>query len=126
TLKVPENKAVLGQVEAGSPADEAGLQAGDHILSADGRSLETWSEWVEYVRGRPGETMELILDRNGERTQTRVTPALVEEDGERFGRVGVGLQPQPWPDDMVREYRYGPIEAFVAGVDRTWQTSGFV
>src|SRR5690606_4171613 len=75
---------------------------------------------------RPGETIVLVLDRNGERSQTRVTPALVEEEGERFGRVGVGLQPQPWPDNMVREYRYGPIEAFVAGVDRTWQTSGFV
>src|SRR5690625_4330108 len=50
----------------------------------------------------------------------------VEANGDRIGQVGVGLQPQPWPEHMIREYHYGPIEAFVSGVNRTWETSGFV
>lgn len=125
-LKVPENQVIIGQVEQRSPAAEAGLQIGDRVLAADGIGMESWHDWVDYVRARPGQEIVLTLERENERLQVSVSPAGVEEDGERVGRVGVGLQPQPWPEDMVREYRYGPIEAFVAGVHRTWETSGFV
>lgn len=125
-LKVPEDQVVIGQVEQGSPADRAGLQVGDRVLAANGQTMESWRDWVDYVRARPGEEIELTLEREGERRQLSVTPAEAEEGDERFGRVGVGLQPQPWPEEMLREYKYGPFEAFVAGVHRTWETSGFV
>lgn len=125
-LKVPEDQVIIGQVESGSPADRAGLEIGDRVLAADGQTMASWSDWVDYVRARPGQEMELSLEREGQRRQVTITPAEVEESGERFGRVGVGLQPQPWPEEMLREYKYGPVEAFVAGVHRTWETSGFV
>ncbi len=125
-LKVPENQVIIGQVERGSPAAEAGLQIGDRVLAADGIAMESWHEWVDYVRARPDQEINLTLERDNKRSQVSVSPEKIEEGGERFGRVGVGLQPQPWPEDMVREYHYGPIEAFVAGVHRTWETSGFV
>ncbi|MDQ2075331.1 RIP metalloprotease RseP [Marinimicrobium sp. ABcell2] len=125
-LKIPENEAILGQVMPTSAAERAGLQAGDHIVAADGQDIPTWREWVQYVRERPDQEIDLLVERAGERIRLSVTPQAVEENGERFGQVGVSIQPQPWPEHMVRDYQYGPIEAFFAGVDRTWETSGFV
>lgn len=125
-LETPQNQAIVGQVVPGSPAEQAGIQTGDRIIAADGQEQLTWSGWVEYVRARPGQLIDLQVERGEEILQLSVTPQAVEANGERIGQVGVGLQPQPWPEDMIREYHYGPVEAFVSGVGRTWETSGFV
>src|SRR5690606_16752096 len=42
------------------------------------------------------------------------------------GRVGVGVQAYSIPDNLIRKYDYSIAGAFVAGVDKTWETSGFV
>lgn len=126
TLDRPVAQAILGQIVPDSPAERAGLQPGDHIIAVDGEAVSSWTEWVDYVRSRPGEEIRLTVEREGAQTSLSVTPEVVEENDERFGRVGVGIQSQSWPEDRIRTYRYGPIESFVAGVDRTWETAGFV
>jgi regulator of sigma E protease len=83
-------------------------------------------EWVDYVRARPDLEIRVEVAREDSTVELVVTPEIVEEEGERFGRVGMGLQPQPWPDELLREYRYSIPGAFVAGVQRTWDTSAFV
>jgi carboxyl-terminal processing protease len=54
---------------ADSPAEEAGLQAGDIVLSVDGKSVEgsTLQDEVGRVRGEPGTKVTLSIKR-GERT----------------------------------------------------------
>lgn len=37
-------RPVIGQVEAGSPAQQAGLTAGDRIVSVDGNAIKYWSD----------------------------------------------------------------------------------
>ncbi|MGD8176970.1 sigma E protease regulator RseP [Marinimicrobium sp. ARAG 43.8] len=126
TLDRPNTRPIIGEVVADSPAAQAGLQVGDRVLSADGQPVPDWMHWVNYVRERPGEEIQVIVEREGGQESLVVTPDTVNQDGERFGRVGVALQWQPWPEERIREYRYGPVESFVAGVDRTWETAGFV
>lgn len=126
TLDRPEPQAILGQIVPDSPAERAGLLSGDRILSVDGELVSGWSEWVDYVRARPGQEIQMTVERDGGQTSLSVTPETIEENGERFGRVGVGIQPQPWPEERIRTYHYGLVESFVAGVDRTWETAGFV
>ncbi len=50
---------------AGSPAEEAGIQAGDVILSIDGQSVEglTDSEALELLKGPAGEKVSLSMQR---------------------------------------------------------------
>ncbi|WP_341936604.1 sigma E protease regulator RseP [Marinimicrobium sp. C2-29] len=126
TLDIPTNEALVGQVLPDTPAERAGLRTGDRVVSADGEPIEDWNAWVEYVRARPGEEISLTVERDGAEESLQLTPERVEEQGETFGRVGVAPQPQPWPEDRVRVYEYGPVGSFVAGVDRTWETAGFV
>lgn len=126
TLDMPKMQALVGEISPGSPAEQAGLQTGDRIVAVEGEPVEGWRDWVERVRARPGEPLEMTVERDGERETLTVTPERIEAEGEVFGRVGVALQPQEWPANRVRTYQYGPVEAFVAGVDRTWETSGFV
>src|SRR5688572_2541913 len=56
--------ALVGQVEQGKPADRAGLRPADWILSGDGQAIESWGQWLEFVRSKPGETIEIVVLRD--------------------------------------------------------------
>ena len=49
-----QRPSVLGAVEPGSAADEAGLQAGDRVLAIDGRPADPWSRLTAIVSGSEG------------------------------------------------------------------------
>jgi carboxyl-terminal processing protease len=52
---------------ADTPADRAGLQAGDHVLAVDGESVEgsTVDEQVTKIRGESGTDVTLTIQRDG-------------------------------------------------------------
>ena len=53
----------------GSPAFKAGLMAGDDVIQIDGESTEgkTTDESIALLKGEPGDPVELLIDRDGER-----------------------------------------------------------
>jgi aminopeptidase YwaD len=64
----------LSGVRAGSPADSGGLKAGDVIVEFGGATvtdLQTYSDAL-YAR-QPGDTVEVVVLRGGERIRLRVT-----------------------------------------------------
>jgi len=116
----PAVPPVIDQVLRDSPAERAGLQQGDRILLADGREMARWEDWVEYVRARPGEAIDITYLRDGARRRGSITPETVAGQGqERIGRVGMAVEVPPMPADMVREFERGPVAALGAGVVRT-------
>ena len=126
TLFLPKIPPIIGEVVAASPAEKAGLKTGDKILQVDDLVISDWQSWVEYVRKRPRNALTVSLEREAQVMQITLIPELVEEKGERFGRVGVGVQAYTLPESMIRSYEYSVVGAFVAGVNKTWETSGFV
>ena len=75
------NLATLGiyiqSVENFSPAEKAGLQAGDIIIQADGKDVKTMDELNEIKNSHTiGDTMTLKINRNG--TEKDVTVTLEE------------------------------------------------
>ncbi|WP_304455604.1 S1C family serine protease [Nocardiopsis sp. YSL2] len=61
-------------VEPGGPADEAGLESGDVIVSLDGRRVQSGSELMAMLRDRtPGTEVDLEYERDGTRESTSVT-----------------------------------------------------
>jgi sigma-B regulation protein RsbU (phosphoserine phosphatase) len=56
----------VADVEPGSPAEQAGLRAGDTIVAVNGRALTTSLPFSEaYARGRPGDPVTLTVIRAG-------------------------------------------------------------
>jgi len=111
TLGIETYKPVVGQIEEGSPAASAGLLPGDRIISADGRSVQFWSDLVDAVAECDGSEMRLIVDRDGQRIEKALVPRY-DETIDRW-RVGVG----PWVGTEVGTVRRGSPAA-AAGIRR--------
>ena len=86
-----------------SPAAAAGIQDGDVILSLDGVSTPDWEGLVDEIVVRPGDTVSIVLERDGEPIDLVVTLAM-KEDGEGGMRGWLGISPAG-----VIE-RVGPVE----------------
>lgn len=125
-LYFPKIPPLVGEVTAGSPAEAAGIQVGDRILRVDDLKIEDWQAWVDYVQRHPAKLMQVELERAGKTMEISLVPEVLEENNRTIGRVGVGVEPFTLPDHLLRTYDYTLAGAFVAGVNKTWDTSGFV
>lgn len=69
--------ARLSDITAGGPADAAGLEAGDLVLTINGRSINGSTELVVAIRANaPGETIELRIQKeNGQQRTVQATLA---------------------------------------------------
>ncbi len=64
---------LVKKVLPGSPAETAGVRAGDRIRSAGGREILTLDDFLARVEGlRPGDTFALKLERGGEKIDVTV------------------------------------------------------
>jgi regulator of sigma E protease len=112
----PGAPPVVGKVVAGSPAERAGLRAGDRILRVDGDPVATWNQWAQHLRSRPGAAVEIALLRGGREIVTQATPGpLVDPRGRSY--VGVGVEQV----DVYTVQRYGVLESLPRAVAETWE-----
>jgi regulator of sigma E protease len=120
----PQLAPVAGEVLENSPAAAAGLQRGDLIVSADAVDMKDWTQWVEYVRKRPGVAIRLIIERNGVRMPLQITPEAVDSEQGRIGKIGVSVD---IPDNLLKslqvEYRLPFLPALAAAFERTYHYS---
>jgi regulator of sigma E protease len=122
----PEISPVIGQIVSGSVAEQAGLQPGDRILSADGKPIVTWDALVELVRSHPGRELRLTYQRGGERGELALVPQAVLQNGSTVGRIGAAAKlDQQAMDKLVTVVRYGVASALAKAVEKTWDTSVF-
>jgi serine protease Do len=86
-LGLPTNRGLLVQsLDAGSPAERAGMQLGDFILQIDGRTVVNNEEAGRAVFGvQPGETVRFSVLRNGRQLEipvkVTVGPGVAPESG---------------------------------------------
>ena len=65
---------VVDEVSTGYPADRAGMEVGDRIVSVNGQPIELWGQFVDKVRASGGSPVALSVERNGQKKQINVTP----------------------------------------------------
>ncbi|CAG7623858.1 RIP metalloprotease RseP [Paenibacillus allorhizosphaerae] len=100
---VPD-KVKIQDTSAGMPAQKAGLQTGDIILSVDGQQIgANQSKLTTLIKQSPNKTMVWVVERNNEQLRKEVTPELI--DGTI--RVGVVLIPQTRPASLVEGFTNG-------------------
>jgi len=87
---------VVGTVAANSPAAQAGIAPGDHILSVNDRGVDTWRDLYVAIGTRLNREVTLKISRNGAETTRKVTP--VQSPGEKRFEVGdIGVLPNTHP-----------------------------
>lgn len=120
----PKIPAVIGEVVAGQPAEEAGLQPGDEVIEADGQLVEEWFQWVEMVKARPGMAIPIVINRDAVELNLTVTPAVVAQEDKFIGRIGAKVKvPDGLFDEYEVVYKLEPLEAIPAAFARTWEFS---
>ncbi|HKM28837.1 MAG TPA: RIP metalloprotease RseP [Anaerovoracaceae bacterium] len=79
---------IINEVEAGSPAAQAGLQTGDKLLTVDGKELESWNDLSAYIAAADGKEISITILRDKQEMTIETTPAK-EED-----RYIIGVTPK--------------------------------
>lgn len=69
-------ESVDGTIE--TPASEAGVEAGDVIVSTDGLAVEVWDDFTDFTEAHPGRDVAIGIEREGEALILDVTLATVE------------------------------------------------
>ncbi|MGB8925558.1 MAG: sigma E protease regulator RseP, partial [Pantoea agglomerans] len=115
----PQIETTLAEVQANSPASEAGLQAGDRIVKVDGQPLSQWQTFVTQVRDNPGKSMALEVDRGGESIALTMTPEA--KSGSKAGFAGVIPRIVPLPEEYKTVRQYGAFAAIGEASVKTWQ-----
>ena len=70
-----ESAVVVSGVEPASPADRAGLVAGDVVLALDGQAVTGADDLIRLLTGEKiGRRMEIEVLRDGARQQRALTP----------------------------------------------------
>lgn len=102
------------QVLEGSPADTAGLQAGDRIISLNGEPVSYWVELVRRIQSNAGDTLSLVVERGGTRHAYRMLPRADNTIG-----IAASLPSEVFD---VKRFSYGLGESFEVGVQKTGDT----
>lgn len=118
----PPIPAVLGQVMADGAAAQAGLKAGDELVSADNQKIDDWQSWVELIQASANQTLQISYIRNGQQLEGELTPKPNEQGKGRIG-AGVELSVLELPKELQSELRYGPLAAIPEAVLQTWSFS---
>lgn len=117
---------LVGEVTVNSAAATAGFKTNDKILLADGLAIHDYRDWVEFIQQRPGQTVQVIVDRNGQQIELSATPQPTEVNGRTIGRLGMGNSLQEIDPIYIRQMEYSIPGALLRACEKTWETSGFL
>lgn len=111
TLGLPSS---ISAVMADSPAESAGIEPGDRIVSANGKEISYWVQVVEAIQDSDGD-IPIEVERGGERISLVVTPDPQTKT--------IGIQsPNPAEVFDFERRSYGLAQSFVIGYNRTSDT----
>jgi regulator of sigma E protease len=83
----------VGPVTPGMPAQKAGIQQGDLIVSAAGHPIHAVQRFHELIRGSNGKPVVIEFQRGAETRQVTVQPVWSSADGP--ARWMIGILPEP-------------------------------
>ena len=87
---IPTENVYIADVRPGSPAEAAGWMDGDRIVAVEGDEIEGSDELIGTTRDYAGSTMDVTVERDGQRIETNVAPRQNPPRGE--GATGVMLR----------------------------------
>lgn len=116
---VPTPVPLVAEVVAGSPAEAAGLKAGDRIVVLDGHEVKStdWDFVIEAIRAHGEVPHELTILRGGERISLSITPRITTEKN-IFGEevpvplIGIRASVEPMAMDAASAFPAAVISTY--------------
>jgi len=108
--------AVVHDIVADSPAEQAGLIRGDQVLAIDGVAVDNWLDMATQISSMPGQSTLLSVLREGETLELTIIPESVSIEGKDYGRIGLYQ-----PALETTTLRHGPLDAIWQAVDYNWR-----
>ena len=100
-----------------SPAEKAGVRAGDRIIGVNGAAALYYNDFKKLVTGKKNEKITLAVLRN---TDTLTIPVMLDSDG----RLGVNARSLEQMGFKYETTKYSFFEAIPAGFRECWNTLG--
>lgn len=100
---LPEQLLSVTQLQEDMPAQAAGFQLGDQLVSMGGRPVVSYDEFIQFVSSHPGKPIEIVVKRDGRELNISVTP----RDLGGTGKIGLAA-------GLFQ--KYGMTQAFVQSV----------
>lgn len=110
---VVTSPVIVTQVVDGYPAQEAGIEAGDAIISVDGERIDTTQALIDTTKELRGETVSVVYERDGTEYTTEAT--LRDADTTVFG-ANLGQQ------EAIKATWSAPIVGIATTAQFTWVT----
>ncbi len=108
--------ALVGKVEKGSVADNAGIQPGDRFVELNGEKITYFDEAFDRVRQYKGDTITFAVMRNGEKIHFKES----WKGKERLGYSG--QLPEDYLKNAEVRIKYGFVESIPLGTERAFTT----
>lgn len=84
---------VVTVVDPGSPAEEAGIRAGDRVVTLRGKPVSTWDEVQLQLGLASGERIPVGVQRGGERLDLEIVPVPKTKEQKTYDIGYTGLNP---------------------------------
>ena len=96
------DKPIIAEMMDGYPAYEAGVRAGDEIISMNGRNIGVYRDVSMYIQLHQGENIDLVYKRDGERFETTIVPKMSEDGYYLMGISGGSYTKCDNPIEVVK------------------------
>ena len=113
---MPDVNPIITQVIPGDRAEQAGLKAGDIVLSVNGVRMATRAQLIDVISQSGGKTVQMIVKRGSQEVTITGTP---EQRGAR-GMMGFYIS------EPTRSFTPGPFEAVKLSVEHNIESSGVI
>ena len=123
---VPQLLPYIGKTMPDSPAQRAGLMAGDKIVTINGKAVKRWRDVAKRITQSKADTIALTIVRRGHPLQLRLMPKRVEDTdmyGERIWRRVIGIYPSQ-THTIIK--RYDLLEAFGFAATQTFRAATLI
>jgi regulator of sigma E protease len=117
-LDLARPRALLGTIMPNGPAQKAGLQNGDLILSLNDEPVADGLVLIQRLQAAAGQSLQVQGLRGNQPFSATVVPQAEQLEGRTVGRIMAQVNMAP----EMAVVSAGPLEALQKAVSRTWET----
>ncbi|CAI8327770.1 MAG: Regulator of sigma-E protease RseP [Opitutia bacterium UBA7350] len=110
---------IITLLEENMPALGAGLKVGDRLMELDGEAIISGGFLKTYLSRHGDRSIDVTVDRNGQRLTLPVQPRIKTENNETTARFGFAYS-FPYKTERIHYSPIAQIKRFVATIGRTF------